>query len=326
MRKWTPWLVFSGVLAVAAALPVGAGPVETTTGRSERTMPAMDLTSFSSEPPRAPVDLLFLHHSIGGHLLADQGADDGKWHVHPNGGGLRTLLTRNNYRVHDATYGSKLGEHTDMFDWLPKFRDHMDEVLRIDTQDTALPDGRKNRVVLFKSCFPNNYFVAEGTPPGSASGPDLSLENARATLRALLPLFARHKDTLFIYLTTPPIVGVAAAEPAYKWLLKKALGRPSAREQLATQGRLARRFNDWAAASDGWLADYPAKNVAVFHLYDVLTDHGASDFSRHASGDGTDNHPNHQGLAKVAQALVPFINRALSRADLGAGSDAVVSN
>jgi hypothetical protein len=297
-----------------------------TAARTERTMTAIDLTSFSSEPPRAPVDLLFLHHSIGGHLLSDEGADDGNWHVHPNGGGLRTLLTHDNYRVHDATYGSKLGEHTDMFDWLPKFRDHMDEVLRLDTQDKTLPDGRKNRVVLFKSCFPNNYFVAEGSAPGNASGPELTIENARATLRALLPLFAQHKDTLFVYLTTPPIVGVMPVEPGYKWLLKKALGRPSAREQLATHGRLARRFNDWAAASDGWLADYPEKNLVVFHFYDLLTDHGASDFSRYASGDGTDNHPNHQGLAKAAAALVPFINRALHRADLSARAEAVVSD
>ena len=39
-----------------------------------------------------PLRLLFLHHSIGGQLLAEPGPDDGKGAVHPNGGGLRKRL------------------------------------------------------------------------------------------------------------------------------------------------------------------------------------------------------------------------------------------
>ena len=182
----------------------------------------MDLTSAPDTPPAEPVNLLFLHRSIGGHLLAEPGPEEPSGRVHPNGGGLRKALETNNYRVHEATYGSKLGQDTDMFHWLPKFRDHMAEVLRIQHQDQALPAGEVNRVVLFKSCFPNNYF-SEGSGPGDPNGPTLTVPNARATLRALLPLFQRQPDTLFVYLTSPPIVGIAEQEPLYKWGLKTLL-------------------------------------------------------------------------------------------------------
>src|SRR5258708_12159569 len=109
--------------------------------------------------PHSPIDLVFLHHCVGAQLLLDPGPDDPKAGTHPNGGGLRRALEADGYRVHEATYWSRLGEHTDLFDWNEKFSAHMDEVLRIAEQDPALPDGRTNTVVLFKSCFPNNWFV-----------------------------------------------------------------------------------------------------------------------------------------------------------------------
>src|SRR5262245_49335446 len=122
-------------------LPIGSEPLAGATPRTE--VKGMDLSAFSAEPPKERVNLVFLHHSVGSQLLASP-AEDPK-----HGGGLRALLKSNNYEVHEATYGSKLGEDTDLFHWLPKFRDQMTDVLAIDDQDKKLPAGTTSRVVLF---------------------------------------------------------------------------------------------------------------------------------------------------------------------------------
>jgi len=269
------------------------------------------------EPGEAPaelVDLAFLHHSVGEHLLASPGAEggrDGAFPTHPNGGGLAALLAANNYRLHEATYGSRLGEHTDLFHWLPKFRTRMDDILALAHQDERLPEGHRNRVVLFKSCYPNNEFVGPGSGDGRPDGPELTEANGRATLRALLPEFAKRPDVLFVYLTAPPLAPHTWREPRWKRLAKQVLGRPTHDAEFRESAAMARRFNTWVVSSDGWLKGYAAGNVAVFDLYDVLTGHGASDFLLYPSGDGTDSHPSHEGHAKVAPALVSFLNRSV---------------
>jgi hypothetical protein len=301
-----------GVTA-AAAYPVGGGVVVAHSPKAAR---ASDLSHVSARRPEGAVDLLFLHHSVGAQMLAEPGPADERGLTHPNGGGLRRLLEADGYAVHEATYGSALGERTDLFDWLPKFRDGMDRVLRVEQQDRSLPEGRANRVVLFKSCFPNNYFQGLGVEPGDPAGPALTVANGKAALKALLPLFQARPTTLFVYLTIPPVAGHARREFALKWLVKKVVGRPSAKEKLSEQARLARAFNDWTVSPDGWLSGYPGKNVAVFDLYGALTDDGASDFSRYPAGGGTDSHPTSAGNRKAAERLVPFVNRALRQAGL----------
>src|SRR5688572_8909325 len=82
-------------------------------------------TSVAPSPAR-PLSLLFIHHSVGGQLLADPGQGPGQ---NSRGGGLRRLLEGANYRVHTATYKSELGQHTDLFDWQPKFEQQMSAVL-----------------------------------------------------------------------------------------------------------------------------------------------------------------------------------------------------
>ena len=311
-------LALGGCLFVVAAslLPMGGGLVADQAPR--RKVKTMDLSSFSADAPESPIDLVFLHHSVGGQLLADKGSADDSGSVHPNGGGLRRMLEDRHYLVHQATYGSRLGERTDLFDWLPKFRVFMSDVLRIAEQDQPLPDGQVNRVVLFKSCYPNNLFEGDGGENGNPDGPRLTLANAKATLRALLPIFAKYPDTLFVYLTTPPLIGIAHSDPAIKWLAKRVLGKPTTAEKLARQGQLSRDFANWVAAEDGWRKDYALANFVVFDYYDLLTDEGASNFLRYPSGDGLDNHPNADGNRKAALALVPFLNQAVRRAGLAA--------
>jgi hypothetical protein len=279
----------------------------------------IDLSPFPAEAPPQPVDLVFLYHSAGEQLLADRGISDGQQDIlsrHPNGGGLAALLAKNNYRLHEGTYGSKLGERTDLFDWLPKFQFEMAGVLSVKRQDESLPPGQKNRVVMFSASFSDNEFVAGGEGGGNPDGPELTEANARATMKAVREELAKRPEVLFVYLTGLPLAPKTEREPAWSWLAKKALHRPSEDEALRKVGEIARSFNNWMSDPAGWLAGYPLHNIVVFDAFDVLTGHGTSNFSVYASGDGWDPHPTADGNAKVAAELVPFLNRAVRYAGI----------
>ena len=312
------WFGLAAMVLVSAVvlmlpLPLPSTSVATVAGRPRPQ--TLDLSALDGRAPAQPLDFLFIHHSCGGQLMADLGAEVGTNSINvssPNGGGLRSLLERNNYRTHEASYGSRLGEHTDVFDWLPKFRDHLDELLALDIQDTSFTNGQRNRIVAFKSCFPNNAFEAEGTAPGNPSGPHLTVANAQAAYTPLVEIFGEHPDTLFICLTTPPLAP-PRPQPLWKQLLHQLRGRVSWNVRSAA---LAREFNQWLSDTNGWLKDSGLTNVVVFDYYDILTDHGASDFCRYPTGGGYDSHPSHAGNQKAAEAFVPFLNRAVRRAGL----------
>lgn len=277
----------------------------------------LDLSQLDDAAPGRALDLLFIHHSCGGQLLAPQGESDGTsciYRTHPNGGGLREQLQQQGYEVHEASYGSAVGEHTDLFDWVPKFRDQMDEVLRVKHQDERLPDGRQNRVVVFKSCFPNNAFVGEGQWPGDPAGPRLTYWNAQATMKALLPHFERRPDVLFVYVTAPPLAPLRS-ERGYKWAARK-LGLLPGRPSLKDSALLARRFNNWVKAPGGWLEGYAGSNVVVYDYYDLLTGQGRSDLLLYPTQGGQDSHPSSEGNSLSAAPFVPLLNRAVRRAGL----------
>jgi hypothetical protein len=261
------------------------------------------------------LSLLFVHHSVGDQLLAQPGPEGPG--VHPNGGGLRKLLTETGYELSTATYGSRLGENTDLFDWPEKFVKHMDELLATADGNKPLPGGKRHDIVMFKSCFPNNAFSGRGDPPGSPKGPELTLENARAALKSLLPEFQKRPDVLFVYLTAPPLAANGPPDPLWKWLVKGVLGKSSA-AQREREAVLAREFNDWVVDEGGWLAGYPLRNVAATDYYDMLTDTGASNFLRYPTGEnGTDDHPSSEGQKKVAPQVLGSLNRHVERAGIG---------
>lgn len=265
--------------------------------------------AFSDAPPHAKLDVLFIHHSVGGRLLADAGPKQQSaeeiWNSHPEGGGLRRALREQGYVVHEASYGSALGENTDTGDWAVKFRDKMDSALACELNDKRLPDGERNRIVVFKSCFPNNQISSEA-----------ELEQAKQSLSALLPSFEKHPDTLFVYMTTPPLAPKVESEPLWKWAARALLGKPQPGKRLIASGPYARRLNTWVTSPDGWLKQGTPKNLAVFDLYDVLTDHGKSNFLAYPTGDGFDSHPSRAGNERVTAEFVPFLNRAVRRAAL----------
>ena len=309
-------VAFAVVLGALMLLPVGGEDRSATSDK----VTGMDLSSFSASKPDRMLRLLFIHHSVGGQLLAAPGAEqdlaDSVHVTHPNGGGLRKALETEGYEVHEASYGSDVGDKTDLFDWLPKFRQKMDKIRKVSFNDQVYGGDERNDIVAFKSCYPNSRFEAMGEAPGKAKGPDLTVWNAKASLAALLEVFKQHPDVLFVYFTAPPNAPKLPREFAGKWLLKKVMGRPSAAEVVAQRASLARTFNNWVKSPEGWLKDYPLKNVVVFDYYDVLTDDGASNLSRYPTDDGSDSHPAGAGQQKAAVAFVPLLNRAVRRAGL----------
>jgi hypothetical protein len=320
------WLLVPAVLALGGIAFIPVTEDASGAARTRPRNPPMQLPSQAATGPVGKIDLLFIHHSTGGQLLADLGANEGRYCIyrsHPNGGGLRRKLEERGYVVNEASYESAVGNDTDMFHWLPKFRDRMDAVLATRDQDERLPAPRRNRIVVFKSCYPNNEFVGEGQPPGDPGGPALTYWNARATLAALLPEFAKHPDVLFVYMTAPPMAP-KRSEPAYKWLARKVgVFRPLV--PLERSAPLARRFNDWVTSPSGWLAGYAGTNVAVFDYYDVLTG-GTSDLSAFPSGRGDDSHPASEGQARAAELFVPFLDGAVRRAGLAPESPVSAAN
>lgn len=182
------------IIALGAMVPVGGKAARAPGPR----VAGVDLSSYSADGPSDKTDLLFIHHSCGGQWLAGVGGGrDGEgdraaciYARHPNGGDLRPRLEAAGYVVHEASYGSDLGERTNLFDWLPKFRDKMHAIA-----DT-------NRVVVFKSCFTNSDFVGMGTAPGDPTGPELTVANAKATMSAVLAELAKRPD-VFSSSTSP---------------------------------------------------------------------------------------------------------------------------
>ena len=282
----------------------------------------MDLSGFAESPPDQRLDLVFIHHSVGGNWLAAPGPGAGVnciFTTHPNGGGLRSALEEQGYEVHEASYGSRVGQDTNIMHWPSKFRGQMEEILTCQHQDTPLPDGRRSHILMFKSCYPNNAFVAfvdQGTPPGRADGSEKTVANVQAAYTVLLATFPRHPGVLFVCVTAPPLAPKLPSEPLWKSLARKILGKSDPGERLLASGRLARNFNNWLKAKDGWLKDYPHRNVVVFDYYDVLTDAVRRICRGTPPAMDSTATPAARGQQRATAEFVPFLNRAVRRADL----------
>ena len=286
-------------------------------------------------PPAQPVKLIFLHHSSGENWLKD------------NNGGLGIALRDNNYFVSDTNYGwgpvpnessDPIGSYTDIGHWWmwfrgPKSMEIMDAVYSENDQHSSYSrlntdPGGNNRIVVFKSCYPNSNLkgnYSDPIPPinanplrGLDSGSNYhTLANAKGIYQDLLPYFQQHQDTLFVVITAPPVSN-------------------------ANYASNARAFNQWLI--NDWLEDYPYKNVAVFDFYNVLTTNGGSaikndlgtemgnhhrwwqngiqhtvdtsggvhNTNAYASAPG-DDHPSRAGNQKATAEFVPILNFAYNR-------------
>ncbi|MBN1316922.1 MAG: hypothetical protein JXA42_15690, partial [Anaerolineales bacterium] len=129
----------------------------------------------SAQPPEQPVKLIFIHHSCGENWLSDED------------GGLGRALSENNYFVSDTNYGwgpDSIGDLTDITDWPEWFTGpdsgrYLDALYAESGQNswysrTRADPGGENRIVLFKSCYPNSNI--EGRPDDPpARGDDLTV-------------------------------------------------------------------------------------------------------------------------------------------------------
>ena len=285
-------------------------PTWTQTARA----PYRDLSALSTEPPSEPLDMVFLHHSVGARMLASEALEhgdprlpnliptEGAFGSSWNARGTGCIRRRTEVRWLNVPTSS-IGFPSSVTAWTKSS-------LSL-TRTLGSTPGSATGSYLFKSCFPNSNFISAGSPPGTPQGPELTVANARAAMLALLVETGRHPDVLFVYLTAPPQAPGARTQPAWKWLAKKVLGRQSRVEELRRSGDLAREFNNWMRDPNGWLSGYSSRNVVVFDLFDTLTGHGQSNLSRYPTWDGADSHPSAEGNAIVAAELVPFLNRAV---------------
>jgi len=290
-------------------------------------------STLDPDPPKQPVRLVFIHHSVGEDWL-----DDSK-------GGLGKALRANNYFVSDTNYGwgpadadtgsENIGDHTDIgywYDWFvgPNSQTYMAALFAEGGQNTSASyarlagdPGGENEVVVFKSCFPNSNLggspndaaaTGQNLLRGQPAGEDVhTVQNAKGIYNDLLGYFRTRQDKLFVVVTAPPLME-AETSP----------------ESAAN----ARAFNRWLV--NDWLDGYPYKNVAVFDFYDVLTSNGGSatvsdqgkasgNHHRYAEDSGTieyitgqgsdfaayatdDSHPSAAGLQKAAAEFVPLLN------------------
>ncbi len=272
----------------------------------------LDLTAYSEAKPASPVDLLFIHDSVGGELMANPGRTIGESEIlrsHPNGGGLRTLLSQNNYVTHEAADGSKIAAGTNVCQWNRRFRDQMKRILATRHQDKLFSDDTRNRVVVFQPASSASWIDDEGIEPGNPDSWKKTVANYKAAYRALLDHFRKEPDTLFVAVTAPPLVRPEST----KGIVGRILGKP---DQAATEevGKRIRSFNNWLKHFySGWLHGYPLMNVVVFDYYDILTADGVSNWLRYPTRIGRRDRPNTEGNARAAQRFIPFINRAMNR-------------
>jgi hypothetical protein len=248
-----------------------------------------------AKPPNKPVKLIFIHHSCGENWLAE------------GNGNLGRALGENNYFVSDTNYGwgpDGIGDRTDITNWPewfigPNSRRYLKALYResgihAPYSRPVRDPGGENRIILFKSCFPNSNL--RGRPDDRPKkGGGLSVGHAKAIYNALLKYFANRPDKLFIAVTAPPV-------------------------QDRTYSRNARAFNRWLVQD--WLAGYQGRNVAVFDFYNVLTGpnnhhrvrNGAVDYITDRGGNtlyyptNGDDHPSSKGNRKATREFVPLLN------------------
>ncbi|MBU4358054.1 MAG: hypothetical protein KKE90_02175, partial [Actinobacteria bacterium] len=225
-------------------------------------------------PPTNTTKLVFIHHSCGENWLND-------FH-----GGLGGMLQIANYFVSDTNYGwgpDSIGDNTDIGHWWSWFRGpdsatytaalYNESGQNCDYSRPASDPGGENKVIMFKSCYPNSNLAGNpGDPvPDINSNPlrgqawdsgHLTVANAKGIYIDLLEYFKTRTDKLFIAVTAPPV-------------------------QDATYASNARAFNNWLV--NDWLDGYPHNNVFVFDFYNVLTSNGGNAYVNDAGAE-TGNH------------------------------------
>ena len=220
----------------------------------------------------ASARMIFMHHSVGRGLL-----ERGK---------LREQLLNRGILVKGATFGDELGENTDMNFWLAKFRDQMPQILSFKAHPNLYrTDSVTNNIVMFKSCFPNSDVVADGDAPGDPKVPVRTIANYKALFGELMKEFAKHPNTVFIYLTSPPLVPeLTTSENANR----------------------ARTFNTWVVNEfvPMYKQETGLNNFAAFDLHAVLADSDNMLKAEYRQNIEGDSHPNSKASRAAVDAFL----------------------
>lgn len=243
--------------------------------------------TISTTPPATTVKLVFIHHSCGANWLA---AGDG---------GLAVALNANNYFVNDTDYGwdaepeDNLGDRTDTGNWPEWFT--AVKMTHVHAKNGAIANtltnpGGENTIIMFKSCYPLSE-VGD------------SIADEQAIYSSLLTYFATNTHKLFILITPPG-------------------------EETVDSHALTRQLCTWLVDEEnGWLKDYPHKNVAVFDFYCVLSETGshhrvqngsiqhvyAADYDGNSPYHDSNDHPNSTGNTKATSEYLPLLNHFYNR-------------
>ena len=233
-------------------------------------------------------NLVFIHHSVGNNWLND--------------GELKTQLTAAGINVHEITYGDDVpgthvpgmqpnGDFTDVKDWYFWFHNFLDGVL---TWQCA--PGESNKIVMFKSCYPNSEISEEGAAPGNPTNDNHTVWNHKAAYCSLTNVFAEHPEILFIVVAAPPV----RPGDGYK----------------SDEAARARAFNNWLK-NDYTKAYFTATglhNLVVFDLFDVLATAATKPRGANATYPAYrshDSHPNVKGSRAATGAFLPWFRNAL---------------
>ena len=225
--------------------------------------------------------IVFLHHSVGKGILEE--------------GQLKDSLEEMGLAIKSLTYGDSIGEYTDMCDWLPKFQNNMNAILHFKQHPNVYyTGGRRNDIVMFKSCFPNSDIDSDGSSPGKPLSKQRTIENYKAVFIGIGKELRKYPGTLFIYMTFPPLV------PA---------------ETSIENAARARAFNNWLI--EVCLPDYYAQsglnNFAIFDLFGALSDQDNFLRSAYRRSDPHDAHPNNLANHDVTHEFMQFIRPILSK-------------
>lgn len=255
-----------------------------------------------------------------------------------NYGRLGLALRDNHYYVSDSNYGwdpDDIGDHTDIGDWWTWFRgpgsaSYVQALLADSSQNSDYsrlaipPPSGPNRIVMFKSCFPNSNLggssldpvppIAENPLRGQDAWSEYhTVANAKGIYQDLIECFRTHTDTLFVAVTAPPL-----SDPG--------------------NANNARALNQWLIHD--WLKDYTGGNVFVFDFYNVLTSNGGTSSSSDVGSESgnhhrwwqgreqhvvalnrntlaypsssDDDHPNITGSRKATSEFIPLLNAAVN--------------
>lgn len=231
-----------------------------------------------------PVKIMFIHHSCGQNWLTS------------GNGNLGTALNDKYYYVTESNYGwdaepnDDLGDYTDTGNWSMWFNNTKMRYVYANSfmatySNTVDDPGGENTIIMFKSCYPLSEV-------GS------SIDDEKAVYNSLLSYFAAHTNKLFILITPPG-------------------------ESEVSSYSLTKELCDWLVdEQNGWLKDYPAKNVGVFDFYCVLSEINshhrvvdnqiehvyASNYDGQSPYHNGDDHPNETGNQKATDEYITILN------------------